>query len=259
MQFFDKKHFNTIPFGVDDKGFVYHYEFTPTNTTVLGAGVTCSGKTNLLRNISLSLLKRGTDDNSLFIISVNKAKEYEEFEEYGVPVAKTMEEAISILSYLNSMLVDEKEEQGNIVLIIDELAELLLHNRKEYSEFTKKARKYIKNIALLGSNKNITQFIFTQRPSADLIDDVVKKSSKIRIGCGNLPQTVSDMLFEDETVDIIPNSPHRLIGIKNEKGYFTILDSFFAPEGVVQMYLGETRDIFENNKFISDYREYLER
>ena len=170
-----------------------------------------------------------------------------------------MEEAISILSYLNSMLVDEKEEQGNIVLIIDELAELLLHNRKEYSEFTKKARKYIKNIALLGSNKNITQFIFTQRPSADLIDDVVKKSSKIRIGCGNLPQTVSDMLFEDETVDIIPNSPHRLIGIKNEKGYFTILDSFFAPEGVVQMYLGETRDIFENNKFISDYRGYLER
>lgn len=261
MQFVDEKHFNTIPLGVDEKGFVYHYEFTPTNTTVLGAGVTCSGKTNLLRNIGLSLLKRGTDNNSLFIISVNKYKEYEEFEEYGVPVAKTMEEAIHILGYLNSILVNEKEDQGNIVLIIDELAELLVHSRKEYSELAQKARKYIKNIALLGSNKNITQFIFTQRPSSDLIDDTVKKSAKIRIGCGNLPQTVSDMLFEDKTIDVIPSSPHRLIGIKNEKGYFIVLDSFFAPEGVVQMYLGETRDIFENNRFIYYYRnqKYLER
>ncbi len=203
---------------------------------MLIAGTTGSGKSVCMNSIIISLLYKASPEDVKLIMVDPKMVElgiYNGIPHLLIPVVtdpkkaagslqwavtemmrryKTMSDAgVRDLESYNSIMENQQEKNGKlpqVVVIIDELADLMLVAAKEVEES-------ICRIAQMGSAAGINLVIATQRPSADVITGLMK---------ANIPSRIAFAVASAMESRIILDTPgaEKLVG----KG-----DMLFAPIG----------------------------
>lgn len=157
---------------------------------VLIAGQTGSGKSVLQNAIIASLLTAYNPNELQFVLVDPKQSELTQFK--GIPhlltdVITTADKAALTLSYVENVM-DERYKTlskmgkqtakgiySNIVIVIDELADLML------SSYKKSIETSLTRIAQLGRAANIHLILCTQRPTVNVITGLIKANIPTRI------------------------------------------------------------------------------
>ncbi|MBQ3079665.1 MAG: DNA translocase FtsK 4TM domain-containing protein [Clostridia bacterium] len=166
---------------------------------VLIAGQTGSGKSVCINAIIISILYRATPDEVRMILIDPKMVElnaYNTIPHLLVPVVTDPKKAASVLEWAvsemtrrykefaahgakniqsyNKKLPPEEKKMPQIVLIVDELADLMMTSPRDVEEA-------INRLAQLARAAGIHLVIATQRPSVDIITGVIKANIPTRI------------------------------------------------------------------------------
>jgi S-DNA-T family DNA segregation ATPase FtsK/SpoIIIE len=167
---------------------------------LLVAGTTGSGKSVCLNSMILSILYKATPDEVRFIMIDPKMVEFQVYNGIPhllVPVVTDVKKACGALqwavvemmkryrtfadnnardiaSYNKLMLTDGGERMPQIVIVIDELADLMMTARSEVEES-------ICRVAQMGRAAGIHLVIATQSPRADVITGLMKANIPSRI------------------------------------------------------------------------------
>ena len=185
---------------------------------ILIAGTTGSGKSETIHSIIASLLMRyayGHNAPGIAIIDI-KGTEYNKYQDaYPVTIVKDADGAMEVLETLVNVMqnrykiladahcddIQEYREKGNkmqsLVCIIDELADLMLQNRK--------VEDYIVRIAQKARACGIHLVIGTQSPRADVVTGLIKANMPFRIAL-NTTNALESRIVLDE------NGAEKLFG-----------------------------------------------
>ena len=185
---------------------------------ILIAGTTGSGKSETIHSIIASLLMRyayGHNAPGIAIIDI-KGTEYNKYQNaYPVTIVKDADGAMEVLETLVNIMqnrykiladahcddIQEYREKGNkmqsLVCIIDELADLMLQNRK--------VEDYIVRIAQKARACGIHLVIGTQSPRADVVTGLIKANMPFRIAL-NTTNALESRIVLDE------NGAEKLFG-----------------------------------------------
>lgn len=206
---------------------------------LLIAGATGSGKSVCINSIITSMLYKATPDEVKFVLidpKVVELKSYNDIPHLLIPVVTDPSKAAAALSWAVVEMTDrykifsevgakdlstfnhKMREQGEedsvlpqIVIIIDELADLMLVAKNQVSES-------IQRIAQLGRACGIHLIVATQRPSVNVITGVIKANIPARIAFA-----VSSSVDSRTIIDT--GGAEKLVG----KG-----DMLYSPKGGVK-------------------------
>lgn len=248
----------------------------------LGAGVTGGGKSVSQNNIINACLMR-PKDWTLFGIDMKKV-ELGKLRQYGVPVATTYEDAAAIATYVQKVMIERfeemerrginnwemmpKEEQGQaIMLMVDEVSELLApvsgksDEAKAIAEQQDTIRSALESIARLGRAARVVMTIWGQRPDSTVVSMQIRQNCPTRLCSGNLPQTISQMVFESTEGNRVPGNPKGRMLIKTHSIQPIHFQGFFADSEWIARYLdskGLPRNVYEGSSTAQQFEEYKE-
>ena len=175
--------------GVDEENNLLTFDLTAMPHTLI-AGTTGSGKSVLMNSIIASLCYNYSPNDCRFVMIDPKQVELSRWDRLGdflhCPVVTDTSRAPDVLEEL-CRLMDSRykamrrrhvnESEGlfpRIVVIIDELADLMLTNRKG-------AETSIVRIAQLGRAAGIHLLLATQRPTVNVVTGLIKANVPCRI------------------------------------------------------------------------------
>lgn len=197
-----------IPIGINENNERVFYDLTRA-PHMLVAGSTGSGKSVFLNNAIISLLYQAKSE--LVLIDCKKV-EFSLYDNIGGAISEvitTPEDAATFLcnacDFMDQRYDDMKKnhcrtfleykalnpEENYITIIIDELADLLIQNRKQ-------VEKHIIRLASLGRAAGIHLILATQRPSADVITGLIKDNIPTRV-CFSVPSAISSRIVIDQS------------------------------------------------------------
>lgn len=229
---------------------------------VIGAGKTGGGKSVLLRNIENGCLLR--PENWLLMIVDLKRVEGSKFLKFGVPVGTTYEDAASILTYAQKIMMDRYEEMVQrdvvnymdipesertqaIMVIVDEAGELLSpikagkedEQGQSNAQYQAQCTQAIESIYRLGRAAMVHVQVWSQRVALDQgITMAMRNNASARMCAGPLDPTLSTMVFNDGLGTLVPRSPRGRIGLSLNDEEF-VAQGFFADDFFLQNYLEE--------------------
>lgn len=185
------------------------------NQHILIAGMTGSGKSVILNGIINSILYRDMNDHQMVLIDLKRV----EFNKYKntkhcAYVATTYEEAEKCLITLRNRIIQPRIEDmdkrgidtwdGTIIhLIIDELAELILQDKKIIPQ--------LQSICQLGRAVGIQVICATQCPLAEVIPTKVKVNFPVLIGLHTASARHSRNILEVNGCEDLPMYGEALI------------------------------------------------
>ena len=195
LEEYKKKGIN-INIGVDTLGNVVNVSFVDNPHWLIG-GATGSGKSVFLNNVIKQLVEHYPFDVEFCFIDLKKVEfyKYNWLEQNITQVANDLESALKMLSDIivlmnnryekyqannclsiqdyNKMQVDGQKDRY-LFLIIDELAELMLQDKKRVQD-------RLQRILQLGRASGIYCISATQRPSADVLSGTLKVNYTTRV------------------------------------------------------------------------------
>lgn len=206
------------------------------------------------QNIIFSCILRPKD---WVILGIDlKRVELSRYRKFGMHVATELGVAVDFLRFAQAVMMkryERLEEAGEnnfrdlpvpgqaLLVMIDEAGELLsptgakTDEAKEADALKGEAKMIIGSIARLGRAAGVHLVIATQRPDAELIPGETRDNLAVRIGCGTLKQSASQMLFQTNDGARTPSKPPGGIFIqihgKGNRG-----QGFFAPNDWLEKY-----------------------
>lgn len=239
-----------------------------------------TGNSVLLNNVENACLLR--PDKWLLMICDMKRVEGSRFMQFGVPVGVTYESCAKVLQFAQKVMMDRydlmvkygvndyddlppEQQSQAIMAIVDEAAELFApitgkdDVAKENGEYQAAALQATESIYRLGRASKTHVMTFAQRPSSSDsgISMTIRQNASTRIGCGRLPATISQMVYEDGFGSRIPSSPKGRVGLMiNNKQM--VLQGFYAPGDWLLTYLkeqGKPLKIYESQCMIDEYNK----
>lgn len=239
-----------------------------------------TGNSVLLNNVENACLLR--PDKWLLMICDMKRVEGSRFMQFGVPVGVTYESCAKVLQFGQKVMMDRydlmvkygvndyddlppEQQSQAIMVIVDEAAELFApitgkdDVAKENAEYQAAALQATESIYRLGRASKTHVMTFAQRPSSSDsgISMTIRQNASTRIGCGRLPATISQMVFEDGFGSHIPNSPKGRVGLMINNRQM-VLQGFFADASWLKNYLiaqGKPLQIYESQCMIKEYEK----
>lgn len=206
------------------------------------------------QNIIMSCVLR---PESWVILGIDlKRVELTRFKKFGVKVATDLETAVEFLRFAQAVMMkryERMEELGvndfedlpenlqALMVMIDEAGELLsptgakTDEAKEADELKGEAIMIIGSIARLGRASGVHLVIATQRPDAKLIPGEVRDNLSVRIGCGRLKPSASQMMFDSNIGQRVHASPRGGMYVQVH-GAGNIGQGFFAPNSWLEEY-----------------------
>jgi S-DNA-T family DNA segregation ATPase FtsK/SpoIIIE len=217
----ESKEFNTrksafaVPLGKDISGStpLLYVEKAPH---MLVAGATGSGKSVCLNGIIISLLyQNGPDDLKLIMVDPKRVElgVYAGIPHLLVPPIVKADEAVNALKWavremerrldylakfgardIDSYNAKAAERMPRIVIIIDELADLMIQNKRE-------VEAVIVRIAQMARAAGIHLVLATQRPSVDVITGTIKANIPTRLAFAVASQVDSKTILDTAGAD----------------------------------------------------------
>ena len=204
-----------VPLGKDISGGtpILYVEKAPH---MLVAGATGSGKSVCLNGIIISLLYQNGPDELKFIMVDPKRVElgvYAGIPHLLVPPIVKADEAVNALKWavremerrldylakfgardIDSYNAKSKERMPRIVIVIDELADLMIQNKRE-------VEAVIVRIAQMARAAGIHLILATQRPSVDVITGTIKANIPTRLAFAVASQVDSKTIIDTAGAD----------------------------------------------------------
>lgn len=214
-EFAKRKSMYSVPLGKDISGGVPILAVDKA-PHMLVAGATGSGKSVALNGIIVSLLYQNGPDELKFIMVDPKRVElgvYAGIPHLLVPPIVKAEEAINALKWavremerrldhlakfgardIDSYNAKSKERMPRIVIVIDELADLMIQNKRE-------VEAVIVRIAQMARAAGIHLVLATQRPSVDVITGTIKANIPTRLAFAVASQVDSKTILDTAGAD----------------------------------------------------------
>ena len=239
-----------------------------------------TGNSVLLNNVENACLLR--PDKWLLMICDMKRVEGSRFMQFGVPVGTTYESCAKVLQFGQKVMMDRydlmvkygvndyddlppEQQSQAIMVIVDEAAELFApitgkdDVAKENAEYQAAALQATESIYRLGRASKTHVMTFAQRPSSSDsgISMTIRQNASTRIGCGRLPSTISQMVYEDGFGSRIPSSPKGRVGLMINNRQM-VLQGFYASSDWLKNYLieqGKPLQIYESQCMIKEYEK----
>lgn len=214
-EFAKRKSDFTVPLGKDISGGtpLLQVERAPH---MLVAGATGSGKSVCLNGIIISLLYQNGPDELKFIMVDPKRVElgvYAGIPHLLVPPIVKADEAVNALKWavremerrldylskfgardIDSYNAKSKERMPRIIIVIDELADLMIQNKRE-------VEAVIVRIAQMARAAGIHLILATQRPSVDVITGTIKANIPTRLAFAVASQVDSKTILDTAGAD----------------------------------------------------------
>ncbi|HRH31865.1 MAG TPA: DNA translocase FtsK, partial [bacterium] len=214
-EFNARKSAYAVPLGKDISGGtpLLYVEKAPH---MLVAGATGSGKSVCLNGIIISLLYQNGPDDLKFIMVDPKRVElgvYAGIPHLLVPPIVKADEAVNALKWavremerrldylskfgardIDSYNAKSKEKMPRIVIVIDELADLMIQNKRE-------VEAVIVRIAQMARAAGIHLILATQRPSVDVITGTIKANIPTRLAFAVASQVDSKTILDTAGAD----------------------------------------------------------
>lgn len=214
-EFNNRKSSYAVPLGKDIGGGtpIMNVERAPH---MLVAGATGSGKSVCLNGIIVSLLyQNGPDDLKLIMVDPKRVElgVYAGIPHLLVPPIVKAEEAVNALKWavremerrldylskfgardIDSYNAKSKERMPRIIIIIDELADLMIQNKRE-------VEAVIVRIAQMARAAGIHLILATQRPSVDVITGTIKANIPTRLAFAVASQVDSKTILDTAGAD----------------------------------------------------------
>lgn len=206
------------------------------------------------QNIIFSCIMRPKD---WVILGIDlKRVELSRYRKFGMKVATELGPALDFLRFAQAVMMkryERLEEVGEnnfrdlavpgqaLLVMIDEAGELLsptgakTDEAKEADELKGEAKMIIGSIARLGRASGVHLVIATQRPDAELIPGETRDNLAVRVGCGTLKPSASQMLFQSNDGARTPSNPPGGIFIQIH-GSGNRGQGFFAPNDWLEKY-----------------------
>lgn len=204
-----------VPLGKDISGGVPML-FVDKAPHMLVAGATGSGKSVCLNGIIVSLLyQNGPDDLKLIMVDPKRVELgiYAGIPHLLVPPITKAEEAINALKWavremdrrldylakfgardIDSYNAKSEERMPRIIIVIDELADLMIQNKRE-------VEAVIVRIAQMARAAGIHLVLATQRPSVDVITGTIKANIPTRLAFAVASQVDSKTILDTAGAD----------------------------------------------------------
>lgn len=214
-EFNNRKSNFTVPLGKDISGGtpVLQIEKAPH---MLVAGATGSGKSVCLNGIIVSLLyQNGPDELKLIMVDPKRVElgVYAGIPHLLVPPIVKADEAVNALKWavremerrldylskfgardIDSYNKKSKEKLPRIIIVIDELADLMIQNKRE-------VEAVIVRIAQMARAAGIHLILATQRPSVDVITGTIKANIPTRLAFAVASQVDSKTILDTAGAD----------------------------------------------------------
>lgn len=203
--------------GDTDEGNLFWMDIAK-NPHLLVGGSTGSGKSTLLHTIIANLLKSKVD---FYLVDTKKV----EFSRYSQArkIVKTYNETLVLLNYLIEIMHARYEVMADnnvnsykslgfseIVLIIDEAADLMLHKKKN-NEFEDLLLKLVQQARAAG----IFVILATQRPSVDVITGIIKSNFPTRLSCKVASKFDSNVILDEYGAENLLGQGDAIIKMPN--------------------------------------------
>lgn len=219
---YEPSHSWRVPIGVDRRGEAIYYDFAGPYPHLLNAGISGGGKSVFLRSVltSLSLgpkpdmylcdLKGGVELGLFSSFKHVKGFATNLYEVYQV-MEEVERELIQRLKWMASKGLQEWRGK-RIVAVIDELADFRSGGRGDTNKDLKSAiKEKLTLISAKGRAAGVTLVLSTQRPSADIIDGIIKTNVATTIAFRTRDGIQSRIILDNDKSSDLPDIPGRAI------------------------------------------------
>lgn len=257
-----------VCFGKDlnNKNFMVNLCETPH---LLIAGTTGSGKSMLINSIIINLLntyKRGTLE--LYLIdpkrvelniykNTNQVKQIADTLESAKDILTSsieeIEKRYQILENSNCKNIDSYNEKHNIkipyrLIIIDELADIILQDKKNKLKNDLQGIDYLENIivriAQIGRACGVHLIVATQRPSSDVITGLIKANIPSRVAFSVSSKVDSRIILDEKGAEKLTGKGDLLLKMIGNEELHRIQAPLVTDENIEKV-VEDNKKIFE--------------
>lgn len=219
---YEPSHSWRVPIGVDRRGEDIYYDFAGAYPHLLNAGISGGGKSVFLRSVLTSLSLGPRPDMFLCDlkggVELGLFREFKHVKGFAINLYEVyqMMEAVEqeMDQRLKWMASNEIQEwRGNrIVCVIDELSDFRTSGRGDPDKEVKATIKSkLTAISAKGRAAGVTMILSTQRPSAEIIDGIIKTNAATTISFKTRDSIQSRIILDNDKAADLPDIPGRAI------------------------------------------------
>ncbi|MCG7320195.1 FtsK/SpoIIIE domain-containing protein [Brevibacillus laterosporus] len=212
----------SIPMGVDRRGETIFYDFAGAYPHLLNAGISGGGKSVFLRSVLTSLLTGPKPDMYLCDlkggVELGLFREFRHVKGFAINLYEVYQVMETVEREMNQRLkwMASKEIQEwrgkRIILVIDELSDFRVAGRGDPHKEVKAAiKEKLTSISAKGRAAGVTMILSTQRPSADIIDGIIKTNVATTIAFRTRDSIQSRIILDNDKASDLPDIPGRAI------------------------------------------------
>ncbi|GIP40771.1 hypothetical protein J31TS4_40510 [Paenibacillus sp. J31TS4] len=222
-----------VPIGVNRRGETVFYDFSGSFPHLLIGGISGGGKSVLLRGLLTSLAIGPKPD--LYLCDLKSGVELNLFRDLAI----TKGFASNLQSVLNLIEKTEAEMhrrysilersgaqkwQGNLcILVMDELADLKTRAGDPEGATKNRIKVGLTRISAKGRAAGVILVLCTQRPSADVVDGLIKTNIATSISFRTRDGIQSRVILDHDGAAALPDVPGRCIF---QQAHDTVLQTF---------------------------------
>jgi DNA segregation ATPase FtsK/SpoIIIE, S-DNA-T family len=238
-----------VPLGKDTKWQSHFIDFKEINTLLI-AGATGSGKSQLLHSTIYTLMKKLTPDEISFVLIDPKRIEFKAYE--GSPYLYTdiitdQDKAIETLSSIKDemdrrfeLLADSdavdldsynyiyNKKLPYIFILIDELADLMLLGD------TKKCEENIVKFIHMGELVGVYQIMATSRPEDAVITENISGNALQRIAFSTASQKDSEMILHESGAETLLGKGDALLSLPKYSRLVRVQTPYVSDEDIIK-------------------------
>ncbi|MCR8939817.1 FtsK/SpoIIIE domain-containing protein [Brevibacillus laterosporus] len=211
-----------IPIGVDRRGETVFYDFAGPYPHLLNAGISGGGKSVFLRSVLTSLSLGPKPDMYLCDlkggVELGLFREFKHVKGFAINLYEVYQVMETVEREMNQRLkwMASKEIQEwkgkRIILVIDELSDFRASGRTDPHKEVKAAiKEKLTTISAKGRAAGVTMILSTQRPSADIIDGIIKTNVATTIAFRTRDSIQSRIILDNDKASDLPDIPGRAI------------------------------------------------
>ena len=196
----------SVLIGLDEYGQRITFDLRKSIHTLI-AGATGMGKTNILNNIIYTLAKKNDKSQiKFYLIDIKKTLAvWNNLPQLALETAQSPTDALELLGEISYIIEDrfeklakhkklkaDKDTFPQIVVVIDELADLMLSGLRDYIE------EKIIHIAQIGRAVNVSLLIATQSPIAKVCTNLIKANCPTIIALKTVSIPTSRVILDNK-------------------------------------------------------------
>lgn len=230
------RHDYKVPIGINRRSEIQYYDFAGSFPHLLIGGISGGGKSVILRSILTSLVLGPQPD--LYLCDMKGGVELGLFRNlvitkgFATTLADVSKWAAKVESEMNNRYTimaknDSQEWEGKrIIFVMDEMADLKTRAGDPDSAIKNSIKSILTRISAKGRAAGVILVLCTQRPSADIVDGLIKTNIATSICFRTRDGIQSRVILDHDGAANLPDIPGRCI---YQQAKDEMLQTYYLP------------------------------